>query len=387
MSVRIACELSTASDARAGALEASEGVLRALDGGPVDLAVVFASGAHLAAPETTIEVVSETLAPSVLVGCGAGGIIGAGREIEGGTGVSVWAASFDDGSVSSFHAEVHEVDDGVAVAGLAGLEGASGAILLPDAYSFPTDTVLTELHERFPGVPVLGGVSSARARDGGAALFCDEQVVSGGAVGVRFDGIKLLPCVSQGAAPLGPELEITEGEGRLIKQVGGKPALGALRAIIERMSDAERKMLEPGMLLGLVIEQAGGAGDQKDFLIRSVLGDDPQTGTIAVGATIAEGQCVRIHARNASSADRDLRDALSLRREALGSDEPVGALMFTCNGRGRGMFGAPDHDVAALIAQLGQIPAAGFFAAGEIGPVGGENFLHGFTATVVVFGP
>ena len=387
MSVRIACGLSTASDPRAGALEAAEQVARELGDASIDLVFVFASGAHLAAPDATIEAVHETLASDVLIGCGAGGIVGAGREIEGGTAVTVWAAAFENGIVSTFHAEVHEVQEGVAVAGVPDLAGAGGAILLPDPYSFPTDAVLTELHERAPGVPVLGGISSARTLDGDAALFSGDEVLSGGAVGVRFDGIELLPCVSQGATPLGPVMKITEGEGRIIKKLGGRPALGALRAILDRMDDAERATLEGGMLLGIVVEHDGGDSEQQDFLIRSVLGGDPETGTIAVGATISEGQKVRVHARDAASADRDLRDALGLRRQALGSDAPAGALMFTCNGRGRGMFGVPDHDAAALTAELGDIPAAGFFAAGEIGPVGGESFLHGFTATVAVFAP
>jgi len=349
----------------------------------VDLAVVFASGAHLADPGATIEAVHEGLGPDVLIGCGAGGIVGAGREIEGGTAVTVWAASFADGVVSTFHAEIEEVEDGIAIRGVPDLRGAGGAILLPDPYSFPTDAVLSELHGHSPGVPVLGGVSSARTLRGEAALFLGEELVSGGAIGVRFDGIELLPCVSQGATPIGPEMKITAGEGRVIKELGGRPALGALRAILDRMTDAERELLEAGMLLGMAIEQ--GEGEQRDFLVRSVLGGDPETGTIAVGATIQEGQKVRIHARDAATADRDLREALGLRREALASDAPAGALIFTCNGRGRGMFGVPDHDASALTAELGAIPTAGFFAAGEIGPVGGESFLHGFTATVAVF--
>jgi len=388
MSVRIACGLSTANNPRAGAMAAADRVRRELDGASVDLAVVFASGAHLAAPEATIEGVHEALEPDVLIGCGAGGVVGDGREIEGGTAVAVWAGAFDNGIVSTFHAEVQEVQDGVAVAGVPALDGAGGALLLPDPYSFPTDAVLSELHERAPGVPVLGGVSSARTLDDGAALFLGEQVVAGGAVGVRFDGIELLPCVSQGATPIGPEMKITAGEGRIIRELGGRPALGALRAILDRMTDAERELLEAGMLLGMAIEQGEGEQgerEQRDFLVRSVLGGDPETGTIAVGATIEKGQRVRVHARDAATADRDLREALGLRREALASDAPAGALMFTCNGRGRGMFGVPDHDASALTAALGEIPAAGFFAAGEIGPVGGESFLHGFTATVAVF--
>jgi small ligand-binding sensory domain FIST len=377
MSVRIACGLSTQSDPRAGAIEAAAKVAGELAGYSIDLAVVFACGAHLAAPEATLEGVHDALQPDVLIGCGAGGVVGDGREIETGTAISVWAAAFENGIVSTFHAEVTEVEDGVAIAGVPDLQGAGGAILLPDPYSFPTDQVLAEIAQRSPGVPVLGGISSVRTLRGQAALFLGERVVPGGAVGVRFDGIELLPCVSQGATPMG----------RLIKQLAGRPALGALRAVLDRLDDAEREMLSEGMLLGIVVERGQGDYQHGDFLVRSVLGGDPDTGTIAVGATIEEGQVVRVHARDAKSADRDLRDALALRRQALGSDAAAGALMFTCNGRGRGMFGVPDHDAAALAGELGNVPTAGFFAAGEIGPVGGENFLHGFTATVAVFAP
>ncbi len=385
MSVRIACGLSTAADPRAGAVEAAAKVAADLAGENIDVVVVFASGAHLAAPEATLEGVHEELAPDVLIGCGAGGIVGDGREIEGGTAVTVWAASFDEGEVSTFHAEVTEVEDGLSVSGVPDLRGAGGAILLPDPYSFPTDAVLAELHDRAPGVPVLGGVSSARTLRGQAALFLGEEVVSGGAIGVRFDGIELLPCVSQGATPIGPELTITAGEGRIIQELAGRPALAALRAVIEELGDAEREILAEGMLLGIVVEQGQPDYVHGDFLVRSVLGGDPEHGTIAVGAPIQAGQVVRVHARDASSADRDLHEALGLRRQALGSDAPAGALMFTCNGRGRGMFGVADHDASTLTAELGAIPTAGFFAAGEIGPVGGESFLHGFTATVAVF--
>ncbi|MEJ7824766.1 MAG: FIST N-terminal domain-containing protein [Solirubrobacteraceae bacterium] len=387
MTVRIACGLSTASDPPAAALEAAVDVAEALRGSTIDLAVVFASGTHLAAPETTIAAIHSALAPDVLIGCGASGIVGDGREIEGSTAVTVWAASLEGGAARAFHAEVQQVDDGVAISGVPDLSGADGAILLPDPYSFPTDAVLGELHDRCPGVPVLGGVSSARTLRGQAALFLGEEVVAGGAIGVRFDGVELLPCVSQGATPIGPELTITAGEGHVISELAGRPALAALRAVIEALDEQERRILAEGMLLGIVVEQGRPDYLHGDFLVRSVLGGDPESGTISVGAPIEAGQVVRVHARDAASADRDLHDALALRREALGSDTAAGALMFTCNGRGRGMFGVRNHDVAALEAELGAIPTAGFFAAGEIGPVGGQSFMHGFTATVAVFAP
>jgi small ligand-binding sensory domain FIST len=213
----------------------------------------------------------------------------------------------------------------------------------------------------------------------------DDRVVSGGAVVVRFEGVEVLPCVSQGAAPVGPELTVTASEGNVIRELAGRPALGRLRDAIEELTELERGMVANGLLLGIVIDGGKPEYRQGDFLVRPLLGADPEEGTVAVGAPVELGTVVRMHARDARSADRDLRDALGLRVEALGGAAPAGALVFTCNGRGRGMFGMADHDALALSEELAGAPAAGFFAAGEIGPVGGDAFLHGFTATVAVF--
>ena len=262
--------------------------------------------------------------------------------------------------------------------------GASAAILLPDPYSFPADRALAELAARAPGIPVLGGISSARTMDGEAALFLDDTVVGAGAVGVVLRGVEVLPCVSQGAAAIGPALEITAVDGHVIRELGGRPALTSLREAIEALHEEERALVSGGLLLGVAVDGPYGPGDDHDYLVRGIIGADPDAGTVTVGAPVHEGQVVRLHARDAASADQDLRTALELRRSALGGD-PAGALVFTCNGRGRGMFGTPDHDADAVDEELGGAPSAGFFAAGEIGPVGGENFLHGFTATVAVF--
>ena len=109
VSVHIATGLSTTPDARAGALEAASAAARGLGERSCDLVVLFASGAHLTAPEATLAAVHEMLDPTALIGCGAGGVISDAREIETGTGVSVWAASFGDGEVLPFHATVEEL--------------------------------------------------------------------------------------------------------------------------------------------------------------------------------------------------------------------------------------------------------------------------------------
>jgi small ligand-binding sensory domain FIST len=256
-------------------------------------------------------------------------------------------------------------------------------VLLPDPYSFPADAFVAELGD----VPVLGGISSARTLDGGAALFCGDEVKADGAVGVAFEGVEIHAAVSQGAAPIGPEMTITAAEGHMIQELAGRPALTALRDAVAALPESEREQVAEGLLLGFVVDSGKPEFERGDFLVRALLGADPDTGAIAVGAHVEPGEVVRLHVRDASSADSDLREVLGRSRMRFGGSGPAGALMFTCNGRGRGMFGQADHDALAADAALSGAPVAGFFAAGEIGPVGGRAHLHGFTATLAVFGP
>jgi small ligand-binding sensory domain FIST len=385
MGVHIGCGLSTKPDPREAALQAASAARRALRGSHADVAAVFCSGHHLVSPESTLEGVHEALAPDVLIGCAAGGVLGDGREVEDGTGVAVWAADLRGGTAESFWAETLEADGGYAVSGLPDLDGAAAMVLLPDPMTFPTEGVLEELSRRTPGVPILGGMASARAADGEVPLLHGTDVVSGGAVGLRLEGVEVLPCVAQGAQPVGPELTVTEGDGNVIRELAGRPALEAVRQVLEDMPVSDRALLSGGLLLGMVVDPGHPDFERGDFLVRGLLGADAEEGTIIVGAQVEPGTIVRLHARDAVTADRDLREALGLRREALGGAPPAGALVFTCNGRGRELFGSPDHDALAVGRELGGAPAAGFFAAGEIGPVGGRPFVHGFTATVAVF--
>lgn len=387
MAVSIGCGLSRTVDTREAAAEAAAEAARQLGDAPADLCVVFASGSHLAAPETALEVIHELLSPASLIGCGAAGVLSGPHEIEDATALTVWAASIPDGEVTTFHADTVETEDGYAIAGMIDLAGASAAILLPDPYSFPTDSLLLELARAAPAVPIVGGLSSARTFDATAALFHDEVVHESGAVGARLDGVEILPCVSQGATPLGPELTITAAEGHVIHELAGENALEKLREVFAALAPSERDLIGDGLLVGLVIDSGKPEYGFGDFLVRGLLGADPEAGSIAVGANVAIGQVLQLHARDAAIADRDLRSSLSLRRTALGEQEPAGALVFTCNGRGEAMFGTPSHDATALQEQFAGAPAAGFFAAGEIGPVGGESFLHGFTATIALFAP
>ena len=384
--MRVGAGISAEERTVDGAVQAARAAADALGGERPDMAVVFASGGHLAVPEATLAAVVDTLSPTALIGCGAGGVLGDGQELEAGTAVAVWAASFDHGGQAfPFHARVSGDGEMGVLEGVPELGAEDALIMLSDPHSFPTDAVLDGIAREAPGVPVLGGLSSARTADGGAALFLGEEVQEHGAVGVCLTGVEMLPCVSQGASPLGREMTITAAEENVIHELAGEPAVQAIERTIAELSLEERALVASGLLIGIVID--GGKPDylQGDFLVRGVLGADSETGSVSVGTLVAPGQVVRLHARNARSADEDLRRELQLRATAMGGQAPAGALLFSCNGRGQSMFGATHHDAALVQRELGGAPAAGFFAAGEIGPVGGRSFLHGFTATVAVF--
>jgi small ligand-binding sensory domain FIST len=383
--MKVGVGISAATDPLEGAASAARQVAAAMADRDADLAMVFASGDHLVAPEVTLAAVDAELAPGALVGCGAGGVLGGGRELESGTAVAVWAASLGEGSAELFHATVTADGETGVLQGLPELGSDAALILLSDPYSFPTDGVLDGLAREAPGVPVLGGLASARTPAGDAALFCGDSVCGTGAVGVCFHGVEMIPCVSQGAAPVGREMTITAAEGNVIVELAGRPAVEAIERAVADLPLEERALVAGGLLVGIVIDGGKPEYKQGDFLVRGVLGADPETGALSVGAAVAPGQVVRLHARDARSADVELRRELQLRAAAIGGRRPAGALVFSCNGRGRAMFGAGDHDASVVADALGSPPAAGFFAAGEIGPVGGRSFLHGFTATVAVF--
>lgn len=383
--MRIGTGLSGDPDSPAGAATAARAAARQLDGAQADLALVFASGTHLADCDALLATVHDALAPAVLVGCGAGGVLGGARELEDGTGVAVWAAALEGGEARPFHATVRREEEVGVLDGMPEIGSEAAVIMLSDPYSFPTDAVLDGIAEAAPGIPVLGGISSARTPMGEAALFADGRVVDEGAVGVCLNGVDLLPCVSQGAAPLGREMTITAAQDNIIYELAGRPAVQAIEQAVGELELEERALVAAGLLIGIVIDGGKPEYEQGDFLVRGVTGADPESGAITVGATVTPGEVVRLHARDARSADEDLRRELRLRAAAIGGQRPAGALVFSCNGRGHGMFGTRDHDASLVQNELGGAPAAGFFAAGEIGPVGGRSFLHGFTATVAVF--
>jgi small ligand-binding sensory domain FIST len=370
-SARVGAGLSASADGVDAAAEAAREAAAQLAGREPELAFVFLSAAHAGDAVAAAAAVREVLGARHLVGCVAEGVLGRERELETGPGASVWAGSLPGADVLPFHAEAVTVDDdSFAVVGFPDA-AASLAVLLVDPFSFPLGPFLRRLDEERPGLPVIGGVAAGAGRPGTQALIVDDEVHEEGAAGVLVSGVPIRTVVSQGCAPFGREAVVTAVEGNVVYELAGEPALDRLRTEVGALTDEERQLVARGLLAGIVIDENRAEYGRGDYLIRGLLGIDDERRAIALGETVRVGQTLRFHVRDAASADDDLRESLDA---ALRGRRAAGALAFTCNGRGTSMFSAPDHD-ARVVSEL----------IGEIGPVGGRTFLHGFTATLAVF--
>ena len=206
----------------------------------------------------------------------------------------------------------------------------------------------------------------------------DDEVSRDGAVGVFLDGVDVGTVVSQGCRPVGQAFTVTRAERNLVLELGGQPALQRLQELAAGADEAERELLRRGLQVGVVVDEHQAEFARGDFLVRNVLGADPDAGAVAVGDQIEVGQTLQFQVRDGAAADEDLR-------ALLGAQRAAGALLFTCNGRGSHLFGTADHDSGLLDQLLGPLAVAGAFCAGELGPIGGRNFLHSFTASVALF--
>ncbi|HYL51884.1 MAG TPA: FIST N-terminal domain-containing protein [Acidimicrobiia bacterium] len=355
-------------------------ILERFDGTRPDLLVCFASPHHVGAFEDVVGGLRKLVEPEVMIGCTAVGVAGGGIEVEEGPGLSVLAASFGEGRVDGVVLEALETDDGMSIVGWPDSVPARGTLLmLADPFSFPVGDFLALCNAQVPELTVVGGLASAGMRPETNRLVLDDQVVRGGAVALLCsDDVPVRPVVSQGCRPIGDPFTVTRAERNLVYELAGMPAMARLQDLVQSASDGERALMREGLHVGLVVDEHKFDFARGDFLVRNVLGADQRSGALAIGELVDVGTTVQFQVRDADAADDDLRALLNgVRGDA--------ALLFTCNGRGTHLFPEPNHDAGTIEELLGTLPLAGAFCAGEIGPVGGRNFLHGFTASLLVF--
>ncbi|HEX9968491.1 MAG TPA: FIST N-terminal domain-containing protein, partial [Acidimicrobiales bacterium] len=333
-------------------------VLERLGGAAPDLALLFVTEAHAGALEDAAAAVRAVLSPGVLLGCAAVAVAGPAREVESQPAVSLWAGTTGSVAPVLLDGDLSGWPDPLPFE-------PSALLLIGDPFSFPAEA----LFERVGTLPVLGGMASAARGPGGNRLALDGRVVTAGAVGALLGpGARVRSLVSQGCRPIGSPYVVTKAERNVVYELGGKPAVE--RLVSSALEPEDIALVNQGLHLGLVVDEHKAEFGRGDFLVRNVLGADRDNGAIAVGDYVEVGTTVQYHVRDAMTADEDLRTLLA-------GQAASGALLFTCNGRGARLFGAPDHDAALLDEALDGAPVAGFFAAGEFGPVGGRNFVHG----------
>lgn len=351
-----------------------------------DLAVVTFTEHHVPFARELTETLCAVVGPSALVGTSAGGVLGVGQGREAEPGLALWTAHLDGhaAGIRSFALSVVPSGGGATVVGLDDddMAASDALVLFADPWSFPTSPLLDHLARRHPHLTVIGGLASAADVAGRNRLLTDTGVRSDGAVGVLLPpGVLTGTVVSQGCRPIGQPWTVTASHGNVLEQLGGRPALERLRELFNTVSPADRTLALSGLHCGVLADDRALDPDRGDFLVRAVLAVDDERATVTVGAEVPVGTVVQFHVRDATTAGDDL--AVRLARTLERSDEH-GALVFTCNGRGRAMFDTPHHDAQVVHHVVGP-RTVGMMCAGEIGPVAGRTHLHGFTASVALF--
>jgi small ligand-binding sensory domain FIST len=372
--------LSTLKDSEAAFQEVVERAAGLMEGESADLALVFASPHHAAALGKIAGAIRARHLGRHVLGCTGESIVAETQEIEGSPAIGLWAARLPNVDLTPLRITFKDGE----FSGLAAPEGSS-LLLLGDPFTFPPDQFLQRVNADHPGLRVVGGMASGGGTPGQNRLILDGELFEDGAVALGMEGALVLrTIVSQGCRPIGRPHIVTKAEQNLIRELGRRPALEVLGELYATLPPDDQHRVQHGLHIGRVINEYQESFQRGDFLVRNVLGAD-ELGGIAIGDRVKVGQTVQFHVRDEETAGEDLRALLEKERD-LHPDAPVrGALLFTCNGRGTRLFSRPHHDVTLLKDVFAELPVAGFFAMGELGPVGGQNFIHGFTASVVLF--
>ncbi len=369
-------------------------VLDELDGKQPDLALVFVSAHHASSYYSVPELLAERLGPNVLLGCSASGVIGAGREIERRAGIAISAARLPGVKLTPFYVQQDDVpgpdagpDAWEKVIGVPSSDKPA-ILLLPDPFTLQADQLIAGLDFAYPKSVKIGGLVSGGSGPGANALFLAGKVKRAGAAGVAFTGdLAVETVVAQGCRPVGKPMLVTECDRSVIKKLDGLAPLEVIRGLFEGAETRERRLIRRSLQIGMLMDPLNDSFAAGDFLIRNVIGADEQDGSLAVGDQVREGQVVQFHVRDAEAADEDLKAMLERYAGQMNGSDPASALLFECLGRGQHLFGAPDHDTELFKDMVAPVPLAGFFCNGEIGPVGGTTFLHGYTSSFAVFRP
>jgi small ligand-binding sensory domain FIST len=355
-----------------------------------DLAFVFFSPHFSSKLPTMLDIIHAVVRPHTLIGCMGEGVIGGEKEIEEHPGLVLWGIRNPGMETVPFFLTPKAEGENLTLEGwpdkLPSPAQPPMFFLFADPFSTPIDELFTLLDQHAPGSSAIGGLASGGTDVGENRLIFNQKILQSGVVGVAVQGggeIRMV--VSQGCQPIGERFVVTKVDRNVIQELGGVPPLERLESTLNALGEREQQQAARGLQVGIAMDEHRSEFGQGDFLIRGLLGADRQTGSLAIADFVQEGQTIQFHVRDATAASEDFHLHLAKERVSHPDRTPKGALLFSCNGRGQRFFTTPHHDVATVQERLGVIPIGGFFAGGEIGPVSGKNYLHGYTASMALF--
>ncbi len=385
--MRFASAITDATDLEQATAELLQTVAPRTTAGMVDLGLLFSTEHFRDELDSIVESINSEFPNAVILGCTAEGTIGREKELERVPSLSLLVGSLPDVLLRPFHVRQEDIESAknaldweriVAVAP----ESKPAFIAFADPFRVDVYGFLEQINEAFPGAPLVGGVASAGHEPNENRLIVDGRIVSQGIVGVALTGpFDVQTVVSQGCRPIGKPFVITKAQRNIIRELGGHPALEQLHHVLTDLSEEDEQLARQALFLGRVIDEYKGNFTRGDFLIHNIIGADRKNGAIAIAGFAKVGTTVQFHIRDAETADEDLHALLA----PYARTGVCGAMLFGCNGRGTRMWPAPHHDAGVLYKVLGDVPVAGFFCGGEFGPIGGKNFVHGFTASIALF--
>jgi small ligand-binding sensory domain FIST len=357
--------------------------------GECDLAIIFVTELYQGmVPSEIPGLIRKHLPCPGLIGCNTSGVIAAGQEVEAEPAVSLLAMRLPAAKVTPFSIMPKELE---------ALENPAQLIesfdifptdkpkflVLADPMSCDIDKLTAIFNAAYPGAPMIGGLASGPALRKPGWLLLGGEVLAKGAVGVALSGdVDFEIIVAQGCRPIGKPYTITKAEGNVLKELGGRQPVELLRETLSMLAAEDQALARQSLFAGIVMNEVRAKFRRGDFLIRNIVGYEAESGALMIGAQLRAGQTLQFQLRDAETSDEDLRAHLKELKDADGS--PRGALLISCCGRGRGLYGAPAHDAGLVQSLKGPLPLAGFFANGELGPVGGRNYIHGYTSSLAV---
>lgn len=376
--VRAGSGLGVGPDWRPALHVALDDALAPLNGEAPDVLFLFVSAAYGEDFADVLAAASQRSGAREIAGCSASGIIAIEREVEDEAGITALALRLPPGALLSVITVPEDHPVSAKTLGMA-TDRCKGLIVLADPFTSDAMALVETLEHEYPGVPIVGGMATGEAGVRATSLFHGTKVTSGAVVIALGGTVGLRPVVSQGCEPIGENWTITAAEGHVVKAIGGRPAYQVLVDTVRSLDAERRERVNGNLLVGLAMDEYRDEFRRGDFLIRNLMGVDPKSGAIAIAAQTRVGQTLQFQIRDARAADEELQAMLG-----RVSGEPAAALLFACNGRGVGLFGAPNHDAQTVRTLLGPLPLAGLFCNGEIGPVGARTYIHGFTASLAL---